>query len=100
MAEASFPKNYHCPSCGSEKTVIGMGLAPLKMSGEIPLDAFACMERKAIQLVEPSKAKISVPTVITCWDICWECGTYYCNRVEMVHIPIQQPGLVRAMGKT
>ena len=36
MAENEFPKMFHCPKCGSEKTVVGLALAPLKISGEVP----------------------------------------------------------------
>jgi transcription elongation factor Elf1 len=99
MAEDTFPKSFHCPKCGSEKTVIGMAIAPLKINGSIPITAFGALEHKLTPLMDPKNAKISCPAISSHFDVCWDCGTYYCTRAELVHLPIPQPGMMQNIGK-
>jgi len=97
MAENEFPKIFKCPKCGSEKTVVGMALAPLKISGEVPIGAFGSIEKKLIPLMPPQQCKIAVPCLVICTDVCYDCGTDYASKVARVQIPKDQfarPGMI------
>ena len=99
MAENEFPKIFKCPHCGSSKTVIGVSLAPFKENGKIPIDAFGAMERKATPLLDPRMCTLTVPLTMTSWDVCYDCGTYYCTKAEIIQQPKQNapgaPGIIR-----
>ena len=99
MVESQFPKSFHCPKCGSEKTVIGLAIAPLKANGTIPLSAFGALEHKLTPLFDPKQAKISCPAISSHFDVCYDCGTYYCARVELVYLPLAQQGTVQTLNK-
>ena len=88
-SKAEFPKIFKC-KCGSERTVIGVATTPLKMNGTIALSAFGAMENKLIYLTDPSKSRISTPAVLSHWDVCMDCGSWYCVKVEVVQVPKQQ----------
>ena len=97
MAENEFPKMFHCPKCGSEKTVVGIALAPLKISGEVPLGAFGSMRKDLVPLMPPQACKIAVPCIVICTDICYDCGTGYATKVVRVSVPKEQfarPGMI------
>ncbi len=82
-----FPKTYKCPKCGNSETVIHKALAPLKASGQVVLDFYGAMEAKMTPLQDPQKCQVSVTCVITTWDICFNCGEYYCTKAEIKNVP-------------
>ena len=99
MASSDFPKMFKCPKCGSDQTTIGKALAPLKMNGTVSLAAFGSMDKKYTPLVEPKDCKLFIPILVTHFDVCFECGTYYVTKVEIMQAPKQQQPIMNNMGK-
>ena len=96
MAE-DFPKKFHCPNCGSEKTVMNVAATPLKASGRLPLDAFCMMDQKVIYLEEANKATGVVPAIKSSFDVCFDCGTWYCTMTEKTLITLPPPKALPGM---
>jgi hypothetical protein len=83
---ASFPD---CPQCGSTETVAGEALKPLIAKNKFPPDVFAQLEQKVVPLEQPLFAGVTVPCLVTRYDVCFKCGTPRCTRAEIVNAPIQ-----------
>jgi hypothetical protein len=83
---ASFPD---CPQCGSTETVAGEALKPLIDKGKFPPDVFAQLKQEIVPLEQPMFAGVTVPCLVTRYDVCFKCGTPRCTRAEIVNAPIQ-----------
>jgi hypothetical protein len=85
-----FPKTYKCEKCGSSDTVIHRALAPLKASGQVSLDHFGSLEVKITPLMDPATCQVTVPCAVTHWDVCYDCGHYYCTKTETKNVPVEK----------
>ena len=83
-----------CPDCGEIQTISQKAVEPLKESGKLPKDSFSRLETKIVPLEQPRLATVSVPCIVSHFDICASCGRQRCTRVEIINMPIQmaQPG--------
>ena len=93
MVDTNFPKNFpSCPKCGSERTVINVAAESLVEDGTIKKDTFLSMRKLLTPLVAPTMVALTIPAVLTHWDVCYYCGTEYVTRVEFTSLPIKFQG--------
>ena len=90
MSDNSFPREFsQCPKCFATATVTRLAAAELlAKGGHIKPDVFLSMRKMIVPLIEPSTAVLSVPAMIVHYDICFDCGTEYCIKVEKLDLPI------------
>jgi len=62
-----------CPICSSKKTA----------------SRLACNEERSIPKDPALAVGLAAPAIISHFDICANCGPYYCTKVEMGNIPVQ-----------
>ena len=79
-----------CPKCKSKRTAAQLGCA-----GEpgIQEGQFVSIDQK-VTFTKPPQLAIGpfVPAIISYFDICADCGYYYCTRVEKGNVPVQIQG--------
>ena len=83
---ADFPE---CPQCGSTQTLANEALKPLIEKGRFPVGTFGQLKQEVVPLEQPMFAGVTVPCLVTRYDICFKCGTPRCTRAEVVNAPIQ-----------
>jgi len=88
MAEENeFPKDFSCPNCKSTKTLGEVIVKPERDAGRLKPDDFASLEQILIPAVLPNAIiGVTIPAIKEHWDICWECGTRYCTRLEKTRL--------------
>ena len=92
MAENEFPKHLHAQSVVARKQWSVYHLHRSKKMGRYRLMRLA-QWKKATLIACPTQCKIAVPVTMTICDVCYDCGTYYASKVEIVQIPKQNaPG--------
>ena len=86
-----------CPQCHSEKRVLNRVYEILDSRG-VKYSSDICFFRREIrQLIPPQKAILTMPVAIFYYDICMDCGTEYCFRVDMQDLPMK--GSIVAPGR-
>ena len=83
MDELQFPLRFKCPKCGSERRIVETVMNQEKEKGKVNPNAFGCSRQTNIIVADPTKITISVPALIVFYDICFDCGTEYCFRVDL-----------------
>ncbi len=83
---ASFPR---CPNCGSESTISELGCADLKERGIIPKYEKTRLRVETVPLQQPLMAGVTVPVIVTEFDVCANCGLERCVRSSLVQAPVQ-----------
>lgn len=82
--ELKFPLNYtKCPVCGSTKRVAETLVKQEQEKGKIRpgVNTFLFMQQTLV--MDPSKILVSVPVLLTFYDVCLDCGTVYCVHAEL-----------------
>ena len=80
-----FPK---CPWCGSEEKISEKGCADAKEKGKISKESFTSLKREVIPVEQPMMAGVTVPCILTYYDVCAGCGRERCTRSEIIQAPI------------
>ena len=93
-----FPKEFsQCPSCGSTDRVANHVLQQLKDAKKAGPNMIAFIYKTQSLIMDQTKNQLSAPLVKAFYDICVECGTYYCIHVE-VKVAIPQLGKEQTQG--
>ncbi len=81
-----FPKAFSkCPVCGCEETLTGLikadEVANNRMSPLIKTGL-----QVAVPIIDPTRivAQITAPVLMALFDICADCGTYYCREANLM----------------
>lgn len=96
--DMEFPILGHdvCPSCGCEERIAQEYIRQLKREGKLSEKVFP-FETLAITLPlmdpthPPLATHFTIPTLQVHFDVCKECKTIYCTRIEL----FQQPAMVQ-----
>lgn len=93
--EIKFPMEFNkCPICGCPDTVCQIATEELKEKGKILRGAFVSLEKVIVPLEQPHL--VATVSLLVChYDVCAECGTRYCTRVDRttgMAQPIMGPG--------
>lgn len=78
-----------CYNCGSTDTVAQKGMAPLKAEGKVKKDAFVHLGLQTVNMLTPSLIALTIPKLVTFWDVCLRCGIWRCTRAQRVDVPIK-----------
>ncbi len=82
-----------CPKCGCKDTVSRLACAD---EPSIPKGTFTSLEKKVVPIQDLNKITTpTVKTILSHFDVCPKCGTYYCTKAEITSLPVtiqKQPG--------
>jgi len=88
MPEVKLLKEFKCPHCGEGETITGLALAEIIKRGLCKEGTPYSMQKVIVPLIDPGIAQLTVPVMIVHQDVCANCGTPYCIRVEAMDAPI------------
>ncbi|MBU0778249.1 hypothetical protein KKF82_08325 [Patescibacteria group bacterium] len=95
VKEIKFPIEFKlCPNCGCADTTCRLAYKQeIADKGKGP-KMFASSEKKAVPLIDPRSATLTVPTLLEHYDTCAFCGLRYCTKAEIINagITMQQSG--------
>lgn len=80
-----FPK---CPRCGCPDTVVRVVVQEYIDNGRAKKEVFHSKRRDIIRLIESTTIAFTVPSLVFCWDVCWDCGIEYITRIEKMDVPV------------
>lgn len=80
-----FPK---CPNCGCEMTVTWLACRELIEKGIIKEGEFVSQRKLITPLVGAASVTLTMPALVTHYDICAKCGLDYCTRAEKAELPV------------
>ena len=86
IAERKYPhgKDFkECPVCKSTERIAEAELNHLKQMGKARPETLAYLFNHQSMIRDSTKLTITVPVVITYYDVCVECGTVYCIHFEI-----------------
>jgi len=94
--ESRFPIEFpECPKCRSTETVTELATQEIeRKTGTKRGGPFTSFEKVGAMLATPQKiAGLTVPVLMSHFDICAGCGQRRCTKVEIINAPItyQQP---------
>jgi len=80
-------KDFPCPKCGSKDRFMSRIAQKEKDKGVLPEGLIGVLEVRSITVANPKPVIPYIPGMVkpcgnAYFDICFECGTYYCFRVE------------------
>jgi len=97
-AEFVFPKTWDaCPNCGNPERLIEKIANEEKAAGKMPKNVPVGVQFGNLAICDPSAPASRVPLLSTRFDICTQCGTFYCIYVDkqiaqtQIQLP-NQPG--------
>jgi len=100
--ELKFPLSFdQCPNCGSERKIAGEILKQEKEKGKISPGVKAFISTSNSVIADMGRTWLSAPIISTFYDVCGDCGTYYCIHAELgIATPQlgQQPPQVKGFG--
>ena len=74
-----------CPVCGDGETCARLACQEI----DVPEGVTVAFAQEIIFLKPPQLATVSVPALIAYYDVCANCGTRYCVKVEKRNVPVQ-----------
>jgi len=78
-----FPLNFDkCPACGDGRRLATEMIKEEIKKGKAGADARAYINKTQTIVVDQRRTWLSAPVLVSYYDICPNCGTYYCFRVE------------------
>jgi hypothetical protein len=93
--EMKFPRSYTvCPNCGSTRRIIESIGNEEKALHKIQESLQVGVQFGAMAITDPNSPAARVPVVNPRFDICYDCGTFYCVFVEkqIAQTQIAMPG--------
>ena len=87
-----------CPACGSTRRIAGMEIQSQIDKGRANPNTQAWLFNHQSMIADMSRTHLQVPIILSFYDVCVDCGTVYCIRVEKgmatpkVNMPQQGPG--------
>ncbi len=84
------PLMFKCPKCGGVRTVSRIFTDDELAARKMELPPFTALKQFAVPLVDAKLCIATVPVVCCYYDVCADCGTEYCTKVERGTIPLQQ----------
>jgi len=98
--EEQFPLTFdQCPNCSSTRRIANEVIQEQKDAGKAGENTQAWLFSHQSMIADMSRTHLQVPVVMTYYDVCMDCGTTYCIRVEkamgvpgMKGMPKQGPG--------
>ncbi len=90
-------REYRCPKCSSTERFTQHIVNKVRVKENLPADSFGVLEIKMMPVLNPRPAIPYMPGMIkpvsvAYFDVCWECGTYYCFRAEETEGPLMLQG--------
>jgi len=89
-----FPLKWtKCPACGSERALADMILKEEQAKGRMGKGLMGAVGEIVVPIADPRIAPTVVPVLVCIFDVCADCGTYYCrdaNKVMGTPMPGQQ----------
>lgn len=96
-------KRFSCPKCGSTDRLMERIAAPERQSGALPDDVVVFIETKSGTVLNPRIQYVPGtlrPAGTTYWDLCFECGQYYCFLAkESQSMLAASPGVMFGKGQ-
>ncbi len=91
--EADFPKVFpQCPNCGSEETITKKVIVGMIADGRATKTLRGWIDAK-VSAMSPDKPHFTSPALRTIFDVCYDCGIYYCKEVDVATVmPEQKSG--------
>ena len=90
--EIVFPIVYDkCPNCGHDERLAEMVANQEKAKGKLRPEAPAYIQVAQTVFADPTRLLLTVPVLMSCYDVCFKCGAYYCVRAEMTTARIGAP---------
>jgi len=81
--EIKFPLEFKaCPNCGSERRLAGELIEQEKEKGKAGPDTVGALNVFSAIIADPRRAILQAPGVTAYTDMCLDCGTIYCVRVD------------------
>lgn len=77
-------KEFKCPHCGADKTKTASAMYAVKQIGVPESIQVMVMPMEKVAL-----AGVSIRVKAFYMDICTECGTFYCTKIEESKAPVQ-----------
>ena len=91
--EEKFPKTFsQCPNCDGERRMANEVMQEQKDKGLAGEKSQAWLFSHQSMIADMSKPHIQVPVVISFYDVCLDCGTTWCIRLERVMATPQVKG--------
>ncbi|MHB8084366.1 MAG: hypothetical protein ACYDHZ_00875 [Dehalococcoidia bacterium] len=79
-----------CPVCGSPDTMVNVAVEEAKKANKLPHDfPFGSAEKVAAALIDQRFVGAMAPAVLMHFDVCYNCGTRYCTKAEIIQVPVQ-----------
>lgn len=79
-----FPKEFNqCPNCGSTRRIANEVLQTEKDKEKIREQVKAFMFQTQCLIVDQTKAWLSAPMILAWYDVCVDCGTFYCIHANV-----------------
>lgn len=104
MAELHFPLTWSkCPNCGCTDTLARAVKNEQVTKGKMKEDVILAIRQVVTPAVDMREVghMLSIPVLVTFYDICLGCGHEYCVRVDKVDSLITaQPGSLPGQGGT
>lgn len=90
MEEIKYPLNFDkCPVCGSERRVANEVMRGEKEKNKISPGAKAFLFNHKTVIADQRVVQLSVPAVLSFYDVCVDCGTLFCVHVD---VKVAMPG--------
>ena len=83
--KAKYPAldNLKCPVCGSARRLAAEVLQHQIDDGKLPKESIAFITQCQSVVAGPVGTWLSAPCIISFFDVCVECGTFYCTHAEV-----------------
>lgn len=83
MEERKYPITFdQCPNCGSKRRVANEVIQEQKDLGRAGENTKAWLFQHQSMIADMSRTHLQMPVVMSYYDVCVDCGTTYCIRVE------------------
>lgn len=84
MEEVKFPLSFNkCPSCGGKRRVSDEVLKGEIAKGKAGEDIHSFLFQYQSAINDPRRTVLSVPVIISFFDVCVDCGTVYCINAQV-----------------